>query len=322
MLLPWIGWPSFVVLAAWFARLAAAEPDNYCGTDNCYELLGANRRSTSDEIKKAYRKMALKWHPDRNKEPEAEEMFKKIARANEVLSNDRLRAAYDYMLDHPEEELYNTYQYYEAVYKPKTPLWIVFTGAVSFISILQYINMHRRYQTTVRYIKKQASFKRRVNEVLDERVRKKKKVSKDEKAELREEIENELIGTEVNIVGGSGKPSLTSLFAFQVVTCPVRASRGALEFSRWHWRFTLMGEEYGDKERIVLTRRAINFDDASWNDMPEHLQAEVVKRELWKPANYEKFQREESEAWDRGKRGLLEKYRRANRIVTQDDYED
>lgn len=60
-----------------------------------YELLGVPKTASKDEIKSAYRKSALKFHPDRNKAPDAEEHFKEINEAYEVLSNDQKKAAYD-----------------------------------------------------------------------------------------------------------------------------------------------------------------------------------------------------------------------------------
>ena len=59
-----------------------------------YKILGIARGATDDEIKKAYRKMAVKWHPDKNKSPEAEEKFKDVAMAYEVLKDKKKRDLY------------------------------------------------------------------------------------------------------------------------------------------------------------------------------------------------------------------------------------
>lgn len=61
-----------------------------------YEVLGVSRTATQDEIKAAYRELAMKYHPDRNQDDaEAEEKFKQINAAYEVLSNPQKRAQYD-----------------------------------------------------------------------------------------------------------------------------------------------------------------------------------------------------------------------------------
>lgn len=60
-----------------------------------YEVLGIDRNATKEEIKKAYRKLARKYHPDVSKEPDAEEKFKEVKEAYEVLSDDQKRAQYD-----------------------------------------------------------------------------------------------------------------------------------------------------------------------------------------------------------------------------------
>lgn len=60
-----------------------------------YEVLGVSKTSSDAELKAAYRKQALLWHPDRNKSPEATEKFKQVNEAYEILSDKDKRAAYD-----------------------------------------------------------------------------------------------------------------------------------------------------------------------------------------------------------------------------------
>lgn len=61
-----------------------------------YEVLGVSRTATQEEIKKGYRRMAMKYHPDRNKgDKHAEEKFKQVGEAYEVLKDEQKRAAYD-----------------------------------------------------------------------------------------------------------------------------------------------------------------------------------------------------------------------------------
>ena len=60
-----------------------------------YKTMGVDRKATQDEIKRAYRKLARKYHPDVSKEADAETRFKDLGEANEVLSDPEKRAAYD-----------------------------------------------------------------------------------------------------------------------------------------------------------------------------------------------------------------------------------
>jgi len=60
-----------------------------------YEVLGVQKGATKEQIKDAYRKLALQFHPDRNKAPEAEARFKEISEAYAVLSDDEKRRQYD-----------------------------------------------------------------------------------------------------------------------------------------------------------------------------------------------------------------------------------
>jgi len=112
----------------------------YCGEDNCYSVLGVGFTATPREIKSAYRKLSLEFHPDREGGDEAQ--FVKVAAANEILSDPTKRSDYDYFLAHPEERLYNSYRYYRA----QTDLRAAWTILVILFSILHYGLLWERYQ--------------------------------------------------------------------------------------------------------------------------------------------------------------------------------
>ncbi|XP_062230663.1 uncharacterized protein LOC133928373 isoform X1 [Phragmites australis] len=60
-----------------------------------YKVLGVGRGATEDELKKAYRRLAMKYHPDKNPSPQADSLFKQVSEAYDVLSDPQKRAVYD-----------------------------------------------------------------------------------------------------------------------------------------------------------------------------------------------------------------------------------
>ena len=64
-------------------------------SNDLYKVLGVSKSATASELKSAYRKLALQYHPDKNKSKEAEEKFKEINQAYEILGNEQKRKQYD-----------------------------------------------------------------------------------------------------------------------------------------------------------------------------------------------------------------------------------
>lgn len=144
----------------------------YCGHDNCYRLLDVDPGADVAVIKKAYRRLSLKWHPDKNpdKKDEATEMFQKIATAYEVLSSADMREAYDYALRHPEQQVYNKYRYYKTKVEEQIPLHYVMIGALLFLSLLQYVNNTTLVASHRECIQKSACFKKELQLATDRKL--------------------------------------------------------------------------------------------------------------------------------------------------------
>uniref|UniRef100_A0A8C6V2A5 DnaJ homolog subfamily C member 16 n=1 Tax=Neogobius melanostomus TaxID=47308 RepID=A0A8C6V2A5_9GOBI len=85
--------PGFSALLLTSLLLIAAAPDQK--EFDPYKILGVGRRASQAEIKKAYKTLAREWHPDKNKDPSAEDMFIKISKSYEILSNEERRANFD-----------------------------------------------------------------------------------------------------------------------------------------------------------------------------------------------------------------------------------
>lgn len=83
--------------------------------DNLYNVLGIAPNASEDEIKKVYRSLAMRFHPDRNSEPGADARFKAIVKAYEVLSDPVKREEYNQSVNHriiidPEAEAYQLWR--------------------------------------------------------------------------------------------------------------------------------------------------------------------------------------------------------------------
>ena len=72
------------------------------GKKNYYRILGVPKSAQEEEIKRAYKKLAIKLHPDKNKAPETNEAFKKVSAAYACLTDEKRRTIYDITGEEPE----------------------------------------------------------------------------------------------------------------------------------------------------------------------------------------------------------------------------
>ena len=263
----------------------------YCDEDDCYDLLGVTQSANSSEIKKAYYKLSLKHHPDKNPDPESRKIFVKIANAYEILKDEATREKYDYAIAHPEEVFYNTAQYYRAYYGHKTDPRAVLVGLLLILSGFQYLNQTTRYNQAIAMVKKTPAYKNKLRALELERsggITNKKKglKNKDRKVEedlskVEEELDLQITGTE--------RPSIWKLIGVRFILLPYTLGKLLLWSGCWFWMYKVKKSPYSSEDASYLTQRSLGLNDDRWRSIDEATKEDLVLRCLWKKSNMESY---------------------------------
>lgn len=268
----------------------------YCGKQNCYDVLGVTRDSSKNEIGKAYRTLARKYHPDLHRttdtKAEAEVQFKHIATAYEILKDDDSRNNYDYMLDHPDEYYAHYYRYYRRRVAPKVDVRIVIVVILTVISIIQYYSGWQRYDSAIKYFATVPKYRNKalkiakdeINEKINNR-KGKQRLNKIEQKEELERIVRKVIEEKMDVKGA--KPSLWDILLVQLIIFPYTLMRWLLWQLNWLWRFTICRRPYGQEEKLYLIRRLMKMSQSQFNTLEdsqieEYLQLWKQNEEEWK----------------------------------------
>jgi DnaJ family protein C protein 25 len=283
----WSAVASALVLLL-FLLLIQPTTSIYCDEDDCYDLLGVSQSANSSEIKKAYYKLSLKHHPDKNPDPESKKLFVKIANAYEILKDEATRAQYDYAIEHPEEVFFNTARYYHAYYGHKTDPRAVLVGLLLVLSAFQYLNQWTRYNQALDFVRKTPAYKNRLRALELERsggMINKKKNQKQMNKNMEEDLSKEL---DLQIKGAE-KPSIWQLLCVRFILLPYTIGKLLLWQVCWLWRYWVKRSPYSWEDASYLTRRSLGIHLDSWTSIDESTQEDLIQKRLWEKSNLESY---------------------------------
>lgn len=305
----------FLILGTALGYVQAFEgiPGLYCGLESCYDVLGATRESSRDEITKLYRRLAGKWHPDRfqdkDEKASATEKFRQIATAYEVLREEESRRDYNDMLDDPEHYYRHYYRYYKRVYGAKVPAHWVILGVISVISVYQYFVMHSRYKEAIDYFVSVPKYRFQAQEMAKQKgllpisdkrsgrdssgAKRSRHKSKDEIREQEEAILRQVIEDNMDIRGGFAKPDIKNIFWIQIILSPLTLWNYFYWYVRWIYLFDFKGEPYGEDEKVYLICKYLGV-----NEEQLHIKEDVdslLRQELWIKEKFEAWKKKKEE---------------------------
>lgn len=266
----------------------------YCGKANCYDVLGVTREATKSEIGKSYRQLAKKYHPDLHRDPEdkkvAEEKFKEIATAYEILRDDEERTDYDYMLDNPQEYYAHYYRYYRRRMAPKVDVRIVISVTITIISVIQYYSAWSKYDTAIKYFMTVPKYRNKALEIakaeISENQSRKNKKSKAQQKEDQDRIIRRVIEENMDIKGAYAKPEIVDILWVQILILPYTISYYIYWYLRWLWKFSIMKQPYGEEEKLYLIRKYMKLGQHQFNAIEEKERQEFLDEELWIKDNF------------------------------------
>jgi len=295
------------------ARKKKGEGLSFCGFDSCFELLGVTRKSGPIPIKRAYRKLAAEYHPDKcpsGNVAMCRELFPKYANAYEILSNSDMRKTYEFVLDNPYDFPGFYMKFHSFKYAPKSDLRTVVIFTILFLSGMQFLFKKSQYEQQFTALKKFSGtrYNERVNEMIAKGFVKKGSAKakgtgpKGEELEKRRKEAEQALDQEL-AAELPPAPRWTDTFAVDLFKLPLTIVKAA----QWY-------AAGGSREPEYMTRRALGISASEWATYSEEEVAELVDKELWVGENMEAYN---AEAAERERTPLKNRSSKEKRAVRQ-----
>lgn len=294
------------IIAVFISAKEIYDPYNiFCGSLNCYDILGVPRTADVKEIKKAYRKLSTEKHPDKNSNKNATEVFRLIAKANEVLTGNESRKNFDYYLDHPRAYFkVSGHHYLKAL--PKSPVLIVIFGFLLLISAFFHFIQLQKYQKAIKFLKDKSKnniplsqggtkhtieiykracilYEKKIDELKENGDKNAGKSLKMLKDPIFDDIIDSLV-MEVKIEGAAAKPDFKDLFIIRLIKFPYYLY---IWYKKYHKRHYTDSSKWSKEEKEEITKETVGC--GLWDDLSEADREKLIQDEVWKPENYSKY---------------------------------
>jgi DnaJ family protein C protein 25 len=266
----------------------------YCGERNCYSVLGLKNYATISEVRKAFRKLSLKYHPDRSKNPKHTPLFIAANHAHEVLSDSAVKADYDDMLRNPQNYYTNSMRFYKHKMKKMKPLTVVY-GVILLISLLHFMYWRSRHFKVLDQIRANPQARAKLDALEQERVRVRREeleakglnpfTEADPEAAPAKVVARERANvlTFADIKGWQGRaPTLLDTLPVWLFWLP-----GAImENIVWMFKFSVFKmSPSNDYEANYLTAQAMGTEWHEWKKLGLPERSRFVCRKLWVAEN-------------------------------------
>lgn len=314
------------------------DPMNFfCGEHNCYDVLEVDATIDTKKVKSAYRRAAVKYHPDKNRAKNATVVFQLVEKAYKVLSDQEKRDLFDYYLAHPRAYYKVTGHF---IYNmPKMNVGVLVAGVVVLLSMLShYRQLHNHEsikkklqtfvlkeggkgnsQTEELYVQATERFEKLFKASMAAKNLKKVNVPGRRQmmadpifAQAVEEVVNE-----VEFEGGARKPRMEDLFAYRLVRYPYTM------YVSWsqYYLIEVQGKEPSEevKEEVAMQRMGAG----TWHSLQEKERAQLLKDGIYKAAVFNAWYVERERAAEVARQVVIEKKRRKMKQMgyESDEYE-